>query len=265
MDATGLHTPGHATSGQPDLSPSAMAARLERLRAAKPRVHAITNNVAQNFTANLLLAAGALPSTTIAPDEIFHFIARADALLVNLGTLDTDRRAAIPMAIAAAEAQSKPWVLDPVYVDASPPRLAFARQCLASKPTLLRANAAEGATLLGNAADIPGAAQRHGCVIALTGVRDMVSDGTRTAHIDNGHVLMARVTAMGCAGTALIAAFSAIESDAYLATATALVVLGVAGEMAGERASGPGSFPAAFLDALAGLDEAALTDYAKVS
>jgi hydroxyethylthiazole kinase len=263
MDTSGYLGPHHILPG---LGPDAIAARLSLLRTRKPRVHAITNNVAQNFTANVLLAAGATPSTTISPEEISHFVIRADALLINLGTLDADRRAAIPLAIATAQLHNKPWVLDPVYVDASPPRLLLARACLAKKPTIVRANAAEGAALMeADAADLPKAAQHHGCVIALTGASDAVCDGKRSARVDNGHPLMARVTAMGCAGTALIAAFSAIESDAFLATSTALVMLGIAGEIAGQRASGPGSFPAAFLDALDGLDEAAIITHARIT
>jgi hypothetical protein len=64
---------------------------LERLRAKSPRVHCITNSVAQNFTANVLLALGAQPSMTISAEEIGHFARSADALLVNLGTFDRDR------------------------------------------------------------------------------------------------------------------------------------------------------------------------------
>ena len=43
---------------------------LARLRTRAPRVHCITNSVAQQFTANVLLAAGAVPSMTISPEEI---------------------------------------------------------------------------------------------------------------------------------------------------------------------------------------------------
>src|SRR3982074_1462178 len=75
---------------------------LARIRARRPRVHCITNAVAQNFTANMLLAARAVPSMPIASDEIAVFVARADALLVNLGTLDPERRGAIEIAIATA-------------------------------------------------------------------------------------------------------------------------------------------------------------------
>src|SRR3954469_18702239 len=94
--------------------PAIAADVLERLRERRPRVHCITNAVAQTFTANLLLAAGATPSMTIAPDEIAGFVARADALLVNLGTFDAGRREATDAALEVAADIGLPWVLDPV-------------------------------------------------------------------------------------------------------------------------------------------------------
>ena len=80
-----MHGSPHALSG--DL-PAIAADMIVRLRERSPRVHCITNTVAQAFTANVLLAAGAIPSMTIAPQEISEFAARADALLVNLGNFD---------------------------------------------------------------------------------------------------------------------------------------------------------------------------------
>src|SRR6202789_717272 len=87
---------------------------LARLRARAPRVHCITNSVAQQFTANVLLAAGAVPSMTLSPDEIGAFVAGADALLVNLGTFDAERRSAVEAALGTAADMGKPWLLDPV-------------------------------------------------------------------------------------------------------------------------------------------------------
>jgi hydroxyethylthiazole kinase len=241
---------------------------LGRLGAEHVRVHAITNAAAQNLTANLLLAAGAVPSLTTAPDEVPAFVASADAVLVNLGTLDTERRAAIPWAIAAARSGKKPWVLDPVFVHASPPRLALARLCLAGCPAILRCNAAEFAALAGAASEpeaVGAFAREHGTVVALTGAVDLVTDGERTLSIANGHPLMARVTAMGCAATALAAAFAALEDDAFIAAAASLLAVGIAGERAAERGKGPGTFPPAFLDALHALDSDALSTQARIS
>ncbi|HEX2135748.1 MAG TPA: hydroxyethylthiazole kinase [Microvirga sp.] len=246
--------------------PLRAGALLDRLRAERTRVHAITNAAAQVFTANLLLAAGGIPSLTIAPGEVSSFTSRSDALLVNLGTLDSDRRTAISSAIATAQAQRKPWVLDPVFVDASPPRLAFARQCLAGGPLVLRCNASEFAVLAkGDPSPevLKAFARKHGTVVALTGAVDLVTDGARIIAVENGHPLMARVTAMGCAATALVAAFAALDSNALEAAAAALLAAGVAGEIAAETAGGPGSFQPALLDALFTLDQASLSARAR--
>src|SRR5262245_14777011 len=130
----------HAPAGHwPDLA----ADLLERLRESTPRVHCITNNVAQNFTANVLLAAGAIPSMTISPEEIGAFAARADALLVNLGTFDAERRAAADIAIAEFNRAQEPWVLDPVLIDRSAPRADYARALASRSPAAIRLNAAE--------------------------------------------------------------------------------------------------------------------------
>src|SRR5437764_4469709 len=95
--------------------PQSTAEILARIRERAPRVHCITNTVAQAFTANVLLAAGAVPSMTIAPDEVGAFVAGADALLINLGTFDAERRSAIDAAVAQ-EGRKIPWVRDPVFI-----------------------------------------------------------------------------------------------------------------------------------------------------
>jgi hydroxyethylthiazole kinase len=69
---------------------------------------------------------------------------------------------------------------------------------------------------------------------------------------------------MGCAASALAAACLTVESDPLTATAAALTIFGVAGEVAGTRASGPGSFATALLDALYDLDADTLIERARV-
>jgi hydroxyethylthiazole kinase len=236
------------------------------LRTKTPRVHCITNTVAQNFTANALLAAGCVPSMTLSADEIAGFVASAEGLLVNLGTLDAERRQAADTAVASATARGMPWVLDPVFVDRSPGRAAFARALLACKPAVVRLNHAEFGALAEtppNEKSVAAFARTHNCVVALSGKADLVSDGERNITIENGHALMARVTAMGCAGSALVAAFCAIEADTFTASAAALLMLGIAGEQAVERAAGPGNFAAAILDALYSLEPQTIVARAK--
>jgi hydroxyethylthiazole kinase len=248
--------------------PAITADILERLRQRRPRVHCITNAVAQTYTANMLLAAGAVPSMTIARKEIKHFVARADALLVNLGTFDPERQTASLWAVAAANKAGIPWVLDPVFIDRSTPRAAFAKTLVAKKPWAVRLNRAEFGALTGGKSDdaaLARTAKAWRTVVGLTGEHDFVRDESRLVTIANGHPLMARVTAMGCAGSALVAACLAVEDDAWRATAAAIVLFGVAGEIAAARARGPGSFAIEILDAVYGLDRDALMARARVS
>jgi len=254
----------HAPVELADIAADVMA----RIRSRGPRVHCITNTVAQNYTANMLLAAGAVPAMTIAPEEVVSFVAGADALLVNLGTFDAERRNAIELALGAVHAARMPWVLDPVFIESSPGRAQYARDLLARGPSAVRLNPAEFAPLFGGdpvretAARVANAC---GTVVALTGGIDIVTDGSRHIAIANGHPLMSLVTAMGCAGSALVGAALAVETDAWLAALAALAALGVAGEVAGQIARGPGSFASAVIDAVHNLDGAMLRARIRVS
>jgi hydroxyethylthiazole kinase len=239
-----------------DLS-SRAAALIGHLRERRPRVHCITNSVVQELTANVLLAAGAIPSMTTSPDEIGHFVASAHVVLVNLGTFDRERRDAVEIALEVARDDGIPWVLDPVLIDRSEPRAEMARNLAMKEPRVVRANAGEFAALARAEATeetLDKFALEHLTVAACTGAVDLVTTGTRRARIENGHPYMAQVTGIGCAESALIAALVAIEDDEFLAATAGLLFMGVAGELAAERAKGPGTFAPALIDALAVLD-----------
>jgi len=260
-----MHSPNPAAQSE---LPRAAADVLARLRARAPRVHCVTNTVAQNFTANVLLAAGCVPSMTLSANEVGDFVSRSNALLINLGTFDRERREAVEIAVETASEAKLPWVLDPVFVDRAPDRAGFARELAARGPAAVRLNAAEFTTLFGGGPDrdaLVRAAAANKLVVALSGATDFVSDGTRIALLGNGHPLMAKVTAMGCAGSALVAACLAVEADAFRAVTAGMLLLGVAGELAARDARGPGSFAAAIIDALHALDEAAVMRLARVS
>ena len=119
-----------------------------------------------------------MPSMTISPDEVAAFAARADALLVNLGTFDAERqRRGRDRDRADAIGRSEPWVLDPVLIDRSPPRADYAR---ATRGAHARRDPAE-------CSRVRGARRRRrrsrlmrrasGTVLALTGAVDLVTDG----------------------------------------------------------------------------------------
>ncbi len=232
------------------------ASILTAIRKQKPRVHCITNDAAQTFTADALLALGAEPSLTLSRSEVPDFVGSSDALLINLGTLDENRLAAIPVAVAFAVQHEKPWVLDPVFVHRSPGRLDYATALLSEKPTVVRCNQAEATALTGGgngAGPSQTLADRYQTVAAVTGETDEICGDGRHATASNGDALMGQITAAGCAGSAVLAACLAVEEDRFAATLAALVAWNVAGEVAAGVAKGPGTFRAALLDALHGL------------
>jgi hydroxyethylthiazole kinase len=76
---------------------------------------------------------------------------------------------------------------------------------------------------------------------------------------------MAKVTAMGCAGSALVAAALAVEQERWRVAAAALLIMGVAGEVAAAETDAPGSFGVAMIDALYRMDDDLLRVRARVS
>lgn len=241
---------------------------LGRIRARRPRVHCVTNPVAQAYTANLLLATGAVPSMTISPEEVADFVMGADALLVNLGMLDGSRRATIGIAVDTANDKNMPWAIDPVFVDRSRTRALFTQALIRLRPHAIRLNHDEFAAMVGAEATVEAVscfARETAAVIALTGEMDVIGDGKRVVRIANGHPWMSHVTAMGCAGAAVIAACLAVETEPWTAVAAGQIIVDVAGEMAAEQARGPGSLAITIMDALHHLDRATLLARAKLS
>jgi hydroxyethylthiazole kinase len=263
------------------LDARAAAAILARVRARRPLVHNMSNLVALELTTNALLAVGAAPAAVLGLEEVEEFLPRAAALVVNLGTLTAEREQALTRAATAASERFVPWVLDPVGAGATRHRTRAAQALLRLRPSVLRANAGEVAVLSGHdqgathgvdaaisTDDIRDRAARLaaaiGCVVAMTGARDHVSDGSATTALDNGDAMMTRVTGIGCAASALVAAALAVERDARRAAAAALLWLGVAGEIAADASAGPGSFAVHLLDNLHQLDEATLVARARI-
>lgn len=225
----------------PQISPALAA--IERLRSEGGHLHSITNTVAQNFTANVLLACGASVSMTANPDEIAAFVARADALHINLGTLDPERETAIATAMAEATRLGLPSLLDPVMVHVSPLRLKFA-QTLVDDATIIKTNASE--------AQVLGLEQAAICFVE-TGAIDKIHYKGEITTIENGTPRLATTIATGCALGALIAILSSKTAQPDIASLAGLLWFSVAGEIAAESANGPGSFPPALLDALASV------------
>ena len=75
-----------------------------------------------------------------------------------------------------------------------------------------------------------------GCIIAVTGAIDLVSDGEQCFVIRNGRPEMSRITGTGCQLSAMMTAFLAANPDRKLdAAAAAVCAMGLAGEIGWNR------------------------------
>ncbi|WP_240377403.1 hydroxyethylthiazole kinase [Bacillus piscicola] len=247
----------------------AVSRLLDRIRNRKPLIHNITNSVVTNFTANGILALGASPVMANAVEEAADMAANANALVLNIGTLDADQVEAMLAAGKAANEKGIPVILDPVGAGATDYRTETVHALLEKlKITIARGNAAEVAAIAGLESDIRGvdaagagqnieaiavhAAKRLLLPVAVTGPIDTVTDGTTIYNVKNGHSLLTRVTGTGCLASAVIAAFLAVTDDTLEGASAALGFYGVAAERAEGYASmeGPGTFQIELLNAL---------------
>lgn len=234
------------------------------LRGRRPLVHCITNYVAANDSANLLLAAGASPIMADCSKEAEEIARKADSVLLNFGIPNPDKLLAMKLAGKAANSMGKPVVLDPVGAGVS----VFRKEALSAllgevQVQVIRANAGEMQVLAGEESvshgvdsadsdDVRAAqtvALKYGCVAVMSGETDCITDGTNTVFLQNGHPMLAGLTGTGCMTSALTAAFSGVTKDFFAAAVAATVYMGICGEIGAKYSRGVGSFRTALLDA----------------
>jgi hydroxyethylthiazole kinase len=252
------------------------AQSLDRIRRQTPLVHNITNFVVMNDTANVLLAIGASPVMAHAIDEVRDMVAHAGALVLNIGTLEDAWIESMLAAGGEANRRGVPVVLDPVGAGATPLRTSSVERILGSvRVALVRGNAGELSAIAGLAGQVRGVdsvaasapedaartvALRTGGAAVASGAIDYAADSSRAAQIRNGDPMMGRITGSGCMATAIAGAFLAVEPDPFLAGVEAMIAFGIAGELAARVSSGPGTFRANLIDAVANLDRAAILE-----
>lgn len=241
--------------------------QLVQIRKTRPLIHNITNYVVMNWTANCLLAIGASPVMAHAIEEIDDLLSISNALVINMGTLSAPWIESMSQAMNTARKKNIPIVFDPVGVGASSYRTVTARNLLAQNPAqIIRGNASEIIALAGIAATTKGVdssaapekaiiaaellCKTYGSVVCISGPTDFIVTNTKRIPITHGHPIMSQVTGMGCAGTAIIAAFCALKIPYIEAASQAMMLMGMAGEMAAAKSHGPGSFQSQFLDTL---------------
>ncbi len=233
---------------------------LINVKERSPLIHNITNYVTVNDCANILLACGGSPIMADDKDEVAEITAVCGGLNINIGTLNSRTVEAMLLAGKKANELGHPVVLDPVGAGASTLRTGTALRLMEEVNfAVIRGNISEIKTLAGTAAATQGVdanvadkvteenlsaavaftksfAAKTGAVIAITGAIDIVCDGRKAYIIRNGHPMMSCVTGTGCMLSAITAAYITANPDAPLeATAAAVCVMGLAGELAHSR------------------------------
>jgi hydroxyethylthiazole kinase len=249
-------------------------------------IHCITNPIAMNLSANVVLALGAKPIMAEHPDEVKEITETASALLLNLGNISDTRMEAMKEALSVALENDIPVVIDAVGVSCSELRRKFFFELIEMIKNSKKAKfPIEGIKLLlkGNYSEIKALfdenyrgkgvdtqedidfsaiteisqklSEKFDAAVLATGKRDVISFAGKVLINDSGHPMMSLVTGTGCALGASCARFLAKEQSLH-AVAKSCSLFGIAGEKAydkvleKEKRVGTGSFQAAFLDEL---------------
>ena len=265
---------------------------LEKVKTTTPLVHCITNYVTVNDVANILLASGGAPIMADAIEEVEDITSICGSLVLNIGTLNARTIASMLKAGEKANSLNHPVILDPVGAGASPLRTETTFELLEKlKFSVIRGNISEIMTIAKGSGTTRGVdadlkdlvtednleeavafakalSGKTGAVIAITGAIDIVASAEKAFIIRNGHPMMGRITGTGCMLTALIGAYVCADPDQSLeATAAAVCLMGLAGELAHEKTirgdGGTSSFRMHLIDAVSRMDGTALEEGAR--
>lgn len=263
---------------------------VDKTRLANPLVHHITNYVTVNDCANITLAIGASPVMSDEIDEIEEIVSISSSLVINIGTLNKRTIESMFMAAKTANRKQIPVILDPVGAGATKLRtdtaLRLINEC---KISVIRGNASEIKVISqgdgftrgvdanvddGNDSQVlkmiaANLSRDTGAIVAITGVVDVITNGTDTALIENGHPLMSKVTGTGCMCTSLIGSMCGTSNDYFGATITAIASMGIAGQLAYENLPEPkqgnSTYRNHIIDEIANMDSSKLCRFVKVT
>ena len=233
---------------------------LENVRRCMPLIHNITNYVTVNDVANVILACGGSPIMSDETEDVEDITSLCGGLNINIGTLHKTSIEGMFRAGRRANELGHPVVLDPVGAGASALRTDTALSLMSEvRLSAVRGNISEIRTLAEGRGNTKGVdanisdvvtestldeavafvktfARNAGCIIAVTGAIDLVSDGTVCYVIRNGRPEMGKITGTGCQLSGVMTAYLAANPDRRLeAAAAAVCMMGVAGETGWSR------------------------------
>lgn len=265
---------------------------IDNLRKKAPLIHNITNYVTVNDVANIILACGASPIMADEIEEVEEITSICNGLNTNIGTLNARTIPAMMAAGKKAQELNHVILLDPVGAGASTLRTNTALKLMEQiKFTVIRGNMSEIKALHQQVGDSRGVdvceadkvtednlqetarflqqfSRLHGCIVAVTGAIDLVTDGEQVYALRNGRPEMGQITGTGCQLSGLMTAYLAANPEKPLeAAVTAVAAMGVAGEAAFvhmKEYEGNSTYRNRIIDAICHMDGKTLENLAKV-
>ena len=245
---------------------------LTKVREVNPLVHHLTNWVTIYDCANIVKVFGASPVMAHAVAEAADMASISAALVLNIGTLTDDIVESMKLAAAAANKKDIPVTLDVCGAGATKYRDEKIKEIVgAVKIDIIKGNASEIARTAGLDVETKGVdatqvdedlvkiaqglAERHECLVVITGKTDIIADVKNVFKVDNGAEMMACVVGTGCMAASIIGTFTAVApNDLCRAAAAGLCCYGIAAEIASAEAKGPALFKQRLFDAVFALD-----------
>ncbi|MDT8718780.1 hydroxyethylthiazole kinase [Clostridium sp. 19966] len=251
----------------------------------KPLIHCITNPISINDCANVVLAVGGKPIMAEHPLEVAEITAASKALAVNLGNITDVRMKSMLISGETANKNSIPHIIDLVGAGCSKLRLDYAKQYIEKcHPNIIKGNMSEIKALcnIKNTAKgidvgqsdivteenisetismLKALSLKTGSIVAVTGILDVITNGTYTYIIRNGCEMLSMITGTGCMLTALTASYISsgdLLNGAVLATA----LMGICGELS-ENAKGTASFRTELIDNIFSISDDTLVEKIK--
>jgi hydroxyethylthiazole kinase len=253
---------------------------LEKVRNQSPLVHHITNWVTISDCANIVKVFGGSPVMAHAKEEAADMASIANAVVINIGTLNTFTVDAMKLAITTANKKGIPVVLDAVGVGSTKFRNDMVKELLKHKIDVIKGNASEIAATAGINVTTKGVDSGHvsgdmieiaknfanerECVIVVTGREDICTNGESAYIIKNGTAMMSKVVGTGCMAGSVIATFCAVEKDYLFASVAALVCFEIAAENADKTSEGPGTFKNKLFDKISTLSDISINKMKRV-
>ncbi len=247
---------------------------LDKVRITNPLILNLTNVVTMDFVANCLLSIGASPIMSTCQKELEALIIHADVIYMNIGTLNETWIQQAMHAVKLAKKHHTPIVLDPVGCGATSIRTKTAATLL-NHCQIVRGNASEIMALnhhnsyTTNGVDAKHTiqdgmhianqvAQQMAITVAMSGEIDYITHGSFTHASPFGSPIMTKITGMGCALTAVIAAILAVTKHPYDAAVIGTQYFSLCGQLTAKKHRNPGTFKCAFIDTLYRPDYSAL-------